>query len=93
MESLLRRVRGKPFYIWDRGHHEDVLKINPGLRTCCFSHILINPKKGGKEYPLFDYQNEILKALLIPTYINSRPMTEEDRKWYDEQLNRIDQGV
>jgi hypothetical protein len=36
-------------------------------------HIIGLPKKGGKEYPLFEYQKMLLDALLIPGFLNSSP--------------------
>jgi hypothetical protein len=89
MEQLLQRVRNKQFYDWDKGHHEKVSKVQ--TKTCCFNHIIGLPKKGNIEYPLFDYEYQVYRALTEPDYVNARPMTEEDKIWYDEQQKLVEQ--
>jgi hypothetical protein len=45
-----------------------------GIRTkgdCCFNHIIGLPKKTGIEKPLFDYEMQVIRALLENDYLNS----------------------
>jgi hypothetical protein len=68
----LQRLRGKPFWFWkDANYHKERYRFNKG--QCCFNHIISLPKKDGKEYPLFEYEKELYKALLLPGYLNSNP--------------------
>jgi hypothetical protein len=41
--------------------------------NCCWNHIVVLPKKNGIEYPLFDYEKLLYKALLELSYLNSNP--------------------
>ena len=41
--------------------------------NCCMQHIIGLPKKDGVEYPMFDYEQLLLNALLEPGYLNSHP--------------------
>ena len=40
---------------------------------CCFDHVVSLPKKNGIELPLFDYEQLLYRALLVPGYLNSNP--------------------
>jgi hypothetical protein len=53
--------KGKPFWIWDEKKHDRLYYTTQG--HCCANHILGLPKKNGKEYPLFDWQEQIYNAL------------------------------
>jgi hypothetical protein len=65
--SLFDRLKGKPFYLWDKpGHTQDDLTLVGG---CCFNHILGLPKKQGRSLPLFDYEEDIFNALEEDRYV------------------------
>jgi hypothetical protein len=68
MQGLLNKLRGKPFYVWDKSKR--ILGLNS------FNEIIGLPKKNGIPQPLWDYQKMIYRALLIPNYLNSRPIPE-----------------
>jgi hypothetical protein len=69
--NQLQRLRNKPFWIWDKTRHKERDRITKG--ECCFIHLISLPKKDGKEFPLFDYEKLLYKALLKPGYLNSSP--------------------
>jgi hypothetical protein len=49
---------------------------------CCFNHVIGLPQKNGKEYPLFDYEFMVYKALTYYSYLNNRsPTPEEEEKF------------
>jgi hypothetical protein len=75
MQNLLNRSRGRPFYIWGLAKHKSTTGYSSNS-NCCFNHIIGLPQKNGIAQPLWDYQNQIYKALMIPNYINSRPTPE-----------------
>ena len=70
-QSKLERLRDKPFWIWDKTRHKERDRITKG--ECCMQHIIGLPKKNGKEYPLFEYEKLLYKALLEPGYLNNNP--------------------
>ena len=70
-QILLQKLRGKPFWEWGRKEHKRMDVAHKG--NCCFNHIISLPKKNGIELPLFDYQEMLLDALLIPGFLNSSP--------------------
>jgi hypothetical protein len=75
-QILLQKLRGKPFckpfWYWkDPYQHKQKDIVHKGL--CCFNHIISLPKKNGIEYPMFDYEKLLYKALLEPGYLNSDP--------------------
>jgi hypothetical protein len=74
--SQLQKLRGKPFWIWDKARHKVKDRITKG--ECCFTHIVGPPKKNGIEFPLFDYQKLLYRALLEPGYLNSNPKLHSD---------------
>ena len=43
------------------------------MATAVCEHIIGLPKKDGVEYPMFDYEQLLLNALLEPGYLNSHP--------------------
>jgi hypothetical protein len=88
MIALLQKLKNKSFYNWD-SDHRNVFRAQS--KCCCFNHILGMPKKGNKEYPLFDYEHQVFRALTEPGFINSRKATEEDNRWYEEQKRMIEQ--
>ena len=69
--NQLQKLRGKPFWYWDKTRRKERDRITKG--ECCFNHLISLPKKDGKEYPLFDYEKLLYKALLEPGYLNSNP--------------------
>jgi hypothetical protein len=67
-DDLLRRLRDKPFWLWDQNQHK-----REDIRTkgdCCFNHIVGLPKKNNIEKPIFDYQKILYDSLLIPDFYN-----------------------
>src|SRR5829696_3136166 len=74
MQGLLKKLRDRPFYIWSSDKHRlasDPRNTIKGL--CCFNHIIGLPQKNGIAQPLWNYQDMIYKALMVPGYINSMP--------------------
>ena len=67
MHDLLKRLRKKPFYYWNK------FKREGGAQS--FNDMIGLPKKNGIPQPFCDYQYMIYKALIIPNYINSKPTT------------------
>lgn len=65
--------KGKLFWIWPSNiknkidtfgntvSHDTIYHAKQG--QCCFNHIVGLPKKNGKEYPIFDWQEQIFNAL------------------------------
>jgi hypothetical protein len=52
--QLFRRLKDKPFWIWDPKQHK-----HEDLKTrgdCCFNHIIGLPRKDGIEKSIFDYE-------------------------------------
>jgi hypothetical protein len=63
LNNQLQRIRGKPFWYWDKTRHKKRDRITKG--ECCFNHILGPPKKDGVEKPFFyDYEHQIYRGLL-----------------------------
>jgi hypothetical protein len=61
--QLLHRLRGKPFWIWNKQEHR-----HEDIRTkgdCCFNHIVGLPRKDGIEKSIFDYEKLLYDSLLI----------------------------
>jgi hypothetical protein len=92
MVALLQKARKSSFFNFFEKDHKQILDSNETIgRNCqCFNCIIGWPEKNGRKYPLFDYENNILKAIEIPNYINVRKASEEDDKWYDEQKKSLD---
>jgi hypothetical protein len=69
--ELLQRVRGKPFWIWDKANHRDKDRTYRG--DCCFTDIIGRPRKNenGNRKPFWDYQRMLYWALFRPGYLNS----------------------
>jgi hypothetical protein len=68
--EMLQRVRGKPFWIWDKPTHREKDRTNRG--DCCFTDIIGRPRKnGGNRKPFWDYQKMLYLALFKPGYFNS----------------------
>jgi hypothetical protein len=70
-QNQLQRLRGKPFWIWDKTRHKEVSARHKG--ECCMQHIIGLCKKDGIEKPFYDYEKELYKALTIPGYLNTNP--------------------
>ena len=61
-QSNLSILRDKEFWIWDKQEHlKQAIETN---QNCCFNHIVQCPTKGGREFPLFDYQKLIYNTLM-----------------------------
>ena len=58
---LFERLKGKPFWIWDKQKHKQ-----EDVRTnghCRFNHIIGSHQKDGNDKPLYDYQQTIFDSL------------------------------
>ena len=63
----LELLKGLPFYCdWIRNNKP---RPKNGLCCCCFNHVIGLPKKDGNEYPLFDYELQLFKALTNHKYV------------------------
>jgi hypothetical protein len=78
--SNLDILKDKPFWIWDREEHLQLAKETN--QQCCFNHIVGNCTKGGREYPLFDYEKTIYDSLMIPEYNNPLNHNFKDKHLY-----------
>jgi len=65
LSKLLQRLRQKPFCIWDKPAHKTEWNRTP-QGTCCFNHIIPAglPIKNNIGHALYDYEKEILDALV-----------------------------
>jgi hypothetical protein len=70
MQDLKRKLEGKPFYIWGKEKHQTTAGYG---KSCCFNHIIGLPQKNGVPQPLWNYQDQIYRALMFPGYLNSSP--------------------
>lgn len=53
--------RNKPFWILEKAkHREQFLKTNG---QCCFNHICGLPEKNEKQYPIFDYEVDVINKI------------------------------
>ena len=68
----LQRLRNKPFWIWDKTRHKASDRVTKG-QCCMRAHHRVTSKKDGKEFPLFDFEKLLYKALLEPGFLNSYP--------------------
>jgi hypothetical protein len=75
MQDLQRRLRDRPFYIWSSEKHKASKPNNEIKGHCCFNHIIGLPQKNGIPQPLWNYQEQIYRALMFPGYLNSFPGT------------------
>jgi hypothetical protein len=93
LEQLVARIRNKPFYNWfERSHKPKYIDNDCSTKNCCFNHIIGLPEKKGKRYALFDYENQVIRALTESDFINTRPATEEDESWFEEQRKVLEQN-
>jgi hypothetical protein len=69
--EMLRRVRGKPFWVWDKANHREKDRTYKG--DCCFTDIIGRPRKNGNgnRKPFFDYQKMLYWGLFKPGFLNS----------------------
>ena|SRR5437867_3253545 len=54
----LKIFEGKPFYCGNDNIASDIVNA-----SCCFNHIIGLPEKNNKEYPIFDYELDTIKAI------------------------------
>jgi hypothetical protein len=66
--TLVERLREKPFWIWDQKNHKQEDIKTKG--DCCFNHIIGLPRKDGKEKPMFWYEKLLYDSLLIDNFYN-----------------------
>jgi hypothetical protein len=60
-QALYSRLKNKPFWIWSVQEHKAEDRRTGG--DCCFQHIIGLPRRGNKQFPLFDYQKLIYDKL------------------------------
>ena len=72
----LQRLRGKPFWIWDKARHKASDRVTKG--QCCMQHIIGLPRKNNEEKPLFDFEKLLYKALFEPGFLNNSPKLRSD---------------
>jgi hypothetical protein len=60
--QALRRLRDKPFWIWNREQHKKEDIKTDG--DCCFNHIICLPQKDGNDKPLYEYEKIIFDSLI-----------------------------
>jgi len=53
--------KNKPFWILDKQEHKQKYLERNG--QCCFNHIIGLPEKNGKEFPIFDYEVDIINKI------------------------------
>jgi hypothetical protein len=73
-------LKNKKFWYWDKVQHK--LEYQKTNGTCCFNHIVGLPMKGGREYPLFDYEKIIYDSLMIPEFNNPLNHNFKDKHLY-----------
>jgi hypothetical protein len=81
MQQLINKCYNSFFYHWGNTARHIT---NPNSPCNCFNKIIGMPKKGGKEYPLFDYEHAIFRALTEPAFINTRKATDEEYKKFEQ---------
>jgi hypothetical protein len=59
---LFKRLRTKPFWIWNTYAHRQEDIVTNG--DCCFNHIIGLPQKDGNDKPLYDYERIIFDSLV-----------------------------
>ena len=59
--NLFKRLRNKPFWIWNIEEHKQEDIKTKG--NCCFNHIIGLPQKDGVDKPLYDYEKIIFDSL------------------------------
>jgi late competence protein required for DNA uptake (superfamily II DNA/RNA helicase) len=60
--TLFKRLRNKPFWIWNIQEHKYEDIVTNG--DCCFNHIIGLPQKDGNDKPLYDYEQIIFDSLV-----------------------------
>jgi hypothetical protein len=69
-----KKTTGRPFYIWSSIKHKPLSKYNNTIQgRCCFNYIIGLPQKNGTPQPLWNYEDQIYRALMISAYLNSSP--------------------
>ena len=58
---LFERLKGKPFWIWDKQQHKQEDVKTGG--DCCFNHIIGLPQRDSIDKPLYDYEQIIFDSL------------------------------
>src|SRR5688572_13669987 len=53
--------RNKPFWILDKEKHRQEFLNKNG--QCCFNHLIGLPTKNDREYPIFDYEIDIINKI------------------------------
>jgi hypothetical protein len=59
--KLLDIFQNKPFWISDKEKHDLEFLITNG--NCCFNHFIGLPVKNGKDYPIFDYDLDVIDKI------------------------------
>ena len=61
-ESLLSKLKNKPFWILDEQKHQKSFLMTNG--NCCFNHIVGLLQKDERYFPLFDYEKILYDTLM-----------------------------
>ena len=84
MEKLIKKLRGRPFWIWSNREHGYAMKSRGRPdhphppKQCCFNCVIGWPRKNGEERPIYNFQRQIYKALFDDVYLNKRSWTPEE---------------
>jgi hypothetical protein len=62
-QALYSRLKYKPFWYWSVEEHKAADRRTNGTGDCCFQHIMGLPRRGNKQFPLFDYQKLLFDKL------------------------------
>lgn len=85
IQQLLLKLRDKPFWLWNKNEDHEGRRLSM-KGDCCFNHIIGLPQKNGKEYPIFNYEQMVIRALMESSYLNQRAPTEEECSLFNQRL-------
>jgi len=85
---LFERLKGKPFWIWDKQQHKQEDVKTGG--DCCFNHIIGLPQKDSIDKPLYDYER--IKSAMEDDKESNEPDYDEDRDRLEEDQQEEEVG-
>jgi hypothetical protein len=56
------KLKGKPFWIWDKEEHRQQAQATNG--NCCFNHVVSLPQKDKVQHPMYDYEKLLYDSLM-----------------------------
>lgn len=74
-QALYSQLKGKPFWYWSSVEEHKAQARLMGENNCCFNHIIGLPRRGNKQYPLFDFQKLIFDKLQETNFLLIRKAT------------------